>query len=116
MYHYIFLGSCYIVINPINLTTCLNSSAIFTCTTNEQTQIFWLINGHDPLFYSIKSPGSFYNISGPGTQSTLNLPGLYLFDGASVTCQYSSSSTQYQSSALLRVQGISIILHPYLVQ
>lgn len=85
------------------MTTCLNSSANFTCSTNEQIEIEWLINGKDPLYHNVNNPSTIYNNAGQvGAQSTLIIPGSYKYDGASIMCK----SSMYNSSAFLRVQGI----------
>ena len=90
----------------MNMTTCWNSSADFSCAINESRIIHWLINGQDVLAHRITSPPT--NISGPGAQSTLTVPGCYEFDGAYVTCYYTQPSTYlklYSSPAFLIVQG-----------
>ena len=102
----IFIGSCYVTFNPMNMTTCWNSSASFSCAINESKIIFWLINGQDVLAQGITSPTPIF--SGSGAQSTLTVPGSYEFDGANVTCYYTQPSTSlklYSSPAFLRVQG-----------
>ena len=96
----LFSGSCYILINPTNVTTCLNSSVNFTCAINDQKAIFWMINGQSPQVYYIESPSTSYNMYGHGgAQSTLTVPGSYEFDGANVTCYYISKF--YNSSGFL---------------
>ena len=90
----------------MNMTTCWNSNANFSCAINESKQISWLINGQDVVAHRITSPTT--NTSGPGAQSTLTIPGSYEFDGAYVTCYYTQPSTSlklYSTPAFLRVQG-----------
>ena len=75
----------------------------------ETKQIFWRINGQDPLKYYIVNPHTrTIATSCPGAQSTLIIPGSYEFDGANFTCYYTQPSTAlklYSSPAFLRVQG-----------
>ena len=68
----------------MNMTTCWNSSASFSCAINESKLISWLINGQDVVAHRITSPLTIF--AGPRAQSTLIIPGLYEFDGAYVTC------------------------------
>ena len=107
--YFFLLGSCYVTVNPMNMTTCWNSSANFSCAINETKQIFWLINGQDVLKYNLVSPYTFTNATSClGAQSTLIVPGSYEFDGAYVTCYYIQPSTSlklYSTPAFLRVQG-----------
>ena len=42
--------------NPMNMTTCWNSSANFSCAINESMTISWLINGQDVVAHGITSP------------------------------------------------------------
>ena len=90
----------------MNMTTCWNSSADFSCVINESKIISWLINGQDVVVHHIPSPPTIF--SGPGAQSTLTIPGSYEFDGANVTCDYTQPSTSlklYSTPAFLKVQG-----------
>ena len=90
----------------MNMTTCWDSSADFSCAINESKQISWLINGQDVLAHRITSPTTIF--SGSGAQATLTIPGSYEFDGAYVTCYYTQPSTSlklYSTPAFLRVQG-----------
>ena len=95
------------------MTTCLSSFANFFCSIDEIAQIFWHINGQDPVRLGVNGPGTYPSTFGPGEESTLTIPGSYEFDGATVTCYYSSPSTSqtlYSVPALLRVQGFRTIV------
>ena len=94
------------MVNPMNMTTCWDSSADFSCAINETKQISWLINGQDVVAHRITSPTTTF--SGSGAQATLIIPGSYEFDEANVTCYYiqpSASLKLYSIPAFLRVQG-----------
>ena len=93
----------------MNITTCLTSEANFTCAIGEAQKIYWLINGQEPLGYHITNPMTAVNRSSsmPSALSSLILPGVYTFNGASVICLYSASSAVvYSIPAFLRVQGL----------
>ena len=96
-------GSCYITINPMNVTMCWNSSANFSCATNESSQIYWEINGRDVVAYNVLGPMTTFM---SGAQSILTVPGSYELDGVYVTCYYITPSTLYSIPAFLRVQGL----------
>ena len=90
----------------MNMTTCWNSSANFSCAINESMTISWLINGQDVVAHGITSPPTI--LLAPGAQSNLIIPGSYEFDGANVTCYYTQPSTSlklYSIPAFLGVQG-----------
>ena len=104
------------MVNPMNMTTCWNSSADFSCAINESKPISWLINGQDVVALHISSPTTIF--PGPGAQSTLKIPGSYEFDGAYVTCYYTQPSTSlklYSTPAYLRVQGFRTNVWPFLM-
>ena len=90
----------------MNMTTCWNSSANFSCAINESQPITWQINGQDILKYNLTNPQT--TNSGPGGQSSLIIPGSYEFDGANVTCHYTQPSLSlklYSIPAFLRIPG-----------
>ncbi|KAL5502951.1 hypothetical protein EMCRGX_G009813 [Ephydatia muelleri] len=101
-------GSCYITVNPMNMTTCWNSSTYFLCAINGTKQIYWLINGQQPAVYNLISPGTTGSNLVPGAQSTLIMPGSYELNGALITCYYNPVPPQvrlYSTPAFLQVQG-----------
>lgn len=67
------------------------------------------------MLLGVNGPGTNPSTFGPGEESALKIPGSYAFDGAAVTCYYSSPSTSqtlYSVPALLstRFQNNSVII------
>ena len=88
----------------MNMTTCWNSSANFSCAINETKQIYWEINGRDIVAYNVLYPTTTFM---SGAQSTLIIPGYYQFEGVNITCYYGPPSLKlYSIPAFLRVQGL----------
>ena len=83
------------------MTSCLGTSALFTCSTNQQIGLQWVINNIDPSFVR----GALVVQS--GTQSTLTVPTISVPQGAIVQCYYVQDNAPFLSfPANLFVQGL----------
>ena len=103
IYLYLSLGLATIVLNPASQTTCVDTPVSFRCVISDQSTITWLVNGRDSLYLGLPDPVTEQLTT--GAQSSLTLPGSFMFAGASVICSYPSFSSP---PAFLSVLGTVI--------
>ena len=88
------------------MTSCLGSSAVFTCSTDLQIGLVWLINNND---YSAVSGAQ---VIPSGIQSTLTVLAINISQGGIVQCYYYQGAPFFSSPAYLAVQGwLNIAVH-----
>ena len=94
------VGLSSIILNPTNQTTCVGAPAVFHCVISDQRTIIWFVNGIDIIFLGLPDPITTRLPNATGSESVLELPGISLFAGASVVCNYDQN---YSPPAFLTV-------------
>ena len=95
------------VLNPMNVSTCMGSTAVFSCAVNESVTVLWHINGEDSSNFGAMLT-SLPRTPGPEYLSQLEVNATSQLHGALVTCLYINSSLQvvFSTTAYLAVQGL----------